>query len=300
VHEREASDLNGRFGIPGELAFRAVNGVVVADVSHAAATASIALQGAHLMHWAPSGMAPVVWLSPQARLAPGTPIRGGVPVCWPWFGPHAGGSSFPSHGFARTASWELAQADPAPQALQLLFRLVPDPAVRPWWPHATALELRMVIGARLEMELVTRNQGDGPVAVSQALHTYFGVGDVRRVRIEGLDGCPYIDKVDGGRRGMQHGALTIRGETDRIYLDAVADCVIDDPVLARRIRVEKRGSRSTVVWNPWADKAAAMGDLGENGYLHMVCVESGNVADDTVILAPGSAHRLWTGCSVEQ
>ena len=196
--------------------------------------------------------------------------------------------------------WELLHVRPlSEQSTQLLFRLVPDATTRVQWPHATEVELRMTIGVRLEMELVTRNTGSEPVTVGQALHTYFEVGDVRQVRIEGLDGCPYLDKVDGGQRRVQDGPVTIDREVDRIYLDSTADCIIDDPVMARRIRIHKRGSRSTVVWNPWAAKAAQMGDLGEKGYLHMVCVESGNVADDVVTVAPDSAHHLWVSYSVE-
>ncbi|HXH64861.1 MAG TPA: D-hexose-6-phosphate mutarotase [Mariprofundaceae bacterium] len=299
MHDPDPSALDARFGVPGRVSFHDVNGIAVVEITHAAASARIAMQGAQLMTWAPTGMEPVIWLSPRARLAPGVAIRGGVPVCWPWFGPHASEPSLPSHGFARTAPWELLQVEPAPQSTELLFRLSPGDVPGAPWPQAAELQLRLAIGAGLEMELVTRNRGDRPLTIGQALHTYFGVGDVRRVRIEGLDGCPYIDKVAGGRRGIQRGAVTIDGEVDRIYLDATADCVIDDPVLARRIRIAKRGSRSTVVWNPWADKAAKMGDVGENGYLHMVCVESGNVADDVVTVAPGSVHRLWVGYSVE-
>jgi glucose-6-phosphate 1-epimerase len=291
--------LNARFGIPGRVSFRAINDIAVVDIANDAATASIAMQGAHLMTWAPQGMPPVIWLSPRARIAPGMPIRGGIPICWPWFGPHAGEPSLPSHGFARVAPWELLQVDPTPEVTQLRFRLDSDAAERVPWPHAAELELCMAIGTQLEMELVTRNPGREPIAIGQALHAYFGVGDVQQVRIEGLDGCPYIDKVDGGRCGIQAGAVAIDGEVDRIYLDATADCIIDDPAMGRRIRIEKRGSHSTVVWNPWADKAAGMGDLGENSYLHMVCVESGNVADDIVTVAPGSAHHLWVSYSIE-
>jgi D-hexose-6-phosphate mutarotase len=299
MHAVDIPELNARFAIPGQVSFRTVNGMTVVEIANATATASLAMQGAHLLHWTPRGMSPVIWLSPQARFAPGTPIRGGVPICWPWFGPPAGGSGLPSHGFARISPWELLEVRPSPEVTHLAFRLAPSAGAQAQWPPTAVPELHMTIGARLEMELVTSNTGSKAITIGQALHAYFVVGDVRQVRIEGLDGCPYIDKVDGGRRGIQDGTLIIGRETDRIYLDATVDCIIDDPVLTRRIRIGKHGSRSTVVWNPWADKAASMGDLGENNYLRMVCVEAANVADDLVTVAPDSSCRLGVVCSVE-
>jgi D-hexose-6-phosphate mutarotase len=144
----------------------------------------------------------------------------------------------------------------------------------------------------LEIELITRNTGVTPITVSEALHTYFQVGDVREIAVNGLDGCEYLDKVDGYKRKQQAGPVTFSGELDRVYLDTVTDCLIDDPGLNRRIRITKRGSRSTVVWNPWSEKAAKMGDLGGDGFLKMVCVESANAADNLVTISSGEEHRL--------
>lgn len=292
--------LNERFGIPGQIVFQPQGGLTVAAVSNSLATATIALQGAHLMTWVPRGQQPVIWLSRSAVLAPGKSIRGGAPVCWPWFGPHPTEPKFPGHGHARTVPWEVIETGVLPGgATQLAFRLVASEATA-LWPHATPVELRVTVGAGLELELVTRNEGTAPVTIGDALHTYFEVSDVRQVAIHGLGGLPYIDKVDGGQRKRQTGPVTIAGEVDRIYLDSVADCVIDDPRWRRRIRVSKQGSRSTVVWNPWIDKAAKMGDLGPQGYLNMVCVESANAPDDTVTVAPGGEHRLWVRYGVER
>lgn len=299
MHTADIPELNARFAIPGQVSFHAVNGMAVVEIANDVATASLAMQGAQLLNWTPRGMSPVIWLSPKARFAPSAAIRGGVPICWPWFGPPTGGSGLPSHGFARISPWELLEVRASPEATHLAFRMASGAGAQAQWPSTVVPELRVTIGTRLEMELVTGNTGNKPVTIGQALHAYFEVGDVRQVRIEGLDGCPYIDKVDGERRGIHNGTLAIGRETDRIYLDATADCIIDDPVLARRIRIEKHGSRSTVVWNPWADKAASMGDLGKNDYLRMVCVEAANVADDVVTVAPDSSCRLGVICSVE-
>ncbi|MGH8672401.1 MAG: D-hexose-6-phosphate mutarotase [Burkholderiales bacterium] len=297
----DLSTLNTRYTIPGQLSFgEAPGGLVVAEISNAQAAATIALQGAHVMNWAPRGAQPVIWLSRAAKFVPGKSIRGGVPICWPWFGPPATESSFPAHGFARTTLWEVVETRAmAGGATQLVFSLIPTAATRAQWPHPTTLECHITVGTVLEIELVTRNTDTVPVTIGDALHTYFAVGDVRNVAIRGLEDCLYIDKVNAGKRESQVGPVTFSAETDRIYLDTGADCLIEDPQLRRRIRVSKRGSHSTVVWNPWVEKAAKMGDLGENGYLNMVCVESTNAAEDVITIAPEAEHRLWVRYSVE-
>ncbi len=292
----DLAQLNDTYGIAHQLRFASgPAGLVLAQVANSHATATIALQGAHVMTWAP-----VIWLSPVAKLAPGKSIRGGVPICWPWFGPHASDPKLPGHGFARTVPWAVI----ATRALrdgrtQLVLRLTESDATRAQWPHATPVEAHITVGAALEIELVTHNAGSVPVTVGDALHTYFAVSDVRRVAVHGLGGCTYLDKVDGGQRKQQRGAVTIGSEVDRIYFDAGADCLIDDPGLNRRIRIAKRGSHSTVVWNPWVEKAAKMGDFGPGGYLNMLCVESANAADDVVSIAPGGTHRLAVRYRVE-
>ncbi|MBI3778899.1 MAG: D-hexose-6-phosphate mutarotase [Gammaproteobacteria bacterium] len=295
------SALNARFGLSGRVIFReGPGGLAVAEVTNSQGSASIALQGAHLMTWTPRGHKPVIWLSRAARFAPGKSIRGGVPICWPWFGPHASNAALPAHGFARTVPWEVIGAQSlADGATRLDFRLIQNEATHAQWPHATLVECRITVGAALEIDLVTRNADRSAITIGDALHTYFQVSDVRRVTIRGLEGCPYLDKVDGGRRKQQSGAVTISAETDRIYLESSADCVIDDPGFRRRIRIRKRGSRSSVVWNPWIEKSVKMGDFGENGYLDMVCVESTNAADDVVTIAPGGEHHLWVRYEVE-
>jgi glucose-6-phosphate 1-epimerase len=297
----DIADLNKRHGIAGKVVFReGAEGFAVMDVSNTQATATIALQGAHLMTWAPRNAQPVIWLSSAAKLATGKSIRGGVPVCWPWFGPHASETTFPAHGFARTVPWDVAETKALDDDRTLVaLRLIQTPATQAQWPHPCDLECRITVGKSLEIDLVSRNTGTAPFTIGDALHTYFAVSDIRHAAIRGLENCDYLDKVDGGKRKQQTDAVTFTGETDRIYLDTANDVLIDDPGLKRRIRIEKRGSRSTVVWNPWIEKANKMGDLGENGYLNMVCVETANAADDVVTVAPGAEHHLWTKYSVE-
>jgi glucose-6-phosphate 1-epimerase len=293
--------LNKRFAIPGQLDFApGPGGLAVAEVNNVHASAMIALQGAHVMTWAPRKQQPVIWLSKAAKFVPGKSIRGGVPVCWPWFGPHATEAKFPGHGFARTAMWEVIETRALRDGrTRLVFKIVQDDATRAQWPHATEALNIVTIGRALDIELVTRNTGSAAVTIGDAFHTYFEVGDIRRCSIHGLGNCAYLDKVDGGKKKQQTGPVTIDSEVDRIYLDSSTDVLIDDPTLNRRIRVSKRGSRSTVVWNPWTEKAAKMGDFGEHGYRNMVCVESTNAADDVVQIPAGGEHHLWVRYSVE-
>ena len=298
----DVTSLNTRFGISGQVEFTAgPGGPVVAQVRNTHGTATIALQGAHIMTWAPLGEEPVIWLSPAAKLAPGKSIRGGVPICWPWFGPHATESKFPGHGFARTVPWEILKTEMlADGSTRLTLQLVESDATRAQWPHPSSVTCQISVGKTLEIDLHTRNTGQTPITIGDALHTYFHVSDIRQAAIRGLEDCPYLDKVDDGKRKQQQGPVVISAETDRIYLNSSADCLIDDPGLKRRIRIAKRGSRATVVWNPWSEKAAKMGDFGDDGYLHMLCVESANCADDVVSLPPQGEHHLWVRYSVER
>lgn len=294
--------LNRRFGLSGHVAFREIpGGLTVMEVTNAHGTATIALQGGHVMHWQPkSEVAPVLWLSRAASFAPGKSIRGGVPVCWPWFGPHAANPKLPAHGFARTVPWEVrATRVLDDNATEITLALVETAQTRAMWPHQAKLSISITVGARLRIVLGTENSGKEDIVMGEALHAYFQIGDIADIRIGGLEGCDYLDKVDGGNeRRRQHGPVIFSAETDRIYLNTQAECVITDPRLQRRIHVAKSGSRSTVVWNPWTAKADRMGDFGPDGWRGMVCVESANAAENAVTIRHGSRHELvveyWT------
>jgi D-hexose-6-phosphate mutarotase len=163
---------------------------------------------------------------------------------------------------------------------------------RELWPHAFALELVVTVGTTLDVELVMRNPGPGPFECAGALHSYFAIGNVAHVSVEGLEGREYLDKVLGYQRCRQAGPIRITGETDRVYLDTDAECRIADDEWHRTIRIGKRGSRTTVVWNPWVDRARQLADFGDDEYHEMVCVETVNAANDVVTVEPGGEHRL--------
>jgi D-hexose-6-phosphate mutarotase len=295
--------LNSQFGITGQLAFREDgSGLIVADIDNDQASASLCLQGAHLMTWQPKSQAvPVVWLSRDAKLAAGKSIRGGAPVCWPWFGPHASESSFPGHGFARTVPWRVIETGTEPDgATRLVLRLVESEKTRAQWPHDCTLDLTVIVGETLRMELATGNTGTDDFVIGEALHTYLRIGDIGEVRVTGLENCDYWDKVGGSELKKQSGDIRFSGETDRVYINTAAECVIEDDKLKRRIHVAKSGSLSTVVWTPWTEKAGKMGDMGQpDGWREMVCVESVNAMENVVKVAAGSRHTMIVEYRVE-
>ena len=290
-----AAALNSRFGVPG-VGFRpGPGGLECVEVENRLASATVLLQGAQLLSWAPRGDEPVIWLSEAARFAPGAPVRGGIPICWPWFGPHPTDPARPQHGFARTSEWQVVAVERLPdERTRLTFRL-PDGHGGEAWPHRTEVLCVVTVGRTLELDLVTRNAGEEAIEIGQALHTYFRVSDYERVTVHGVEGCRYLDKATGGQ-GLQDRALTLSGKVDRIFLGSSRDCIIEDPGLSRAIRVAKRGSSSTVVWNPGL--SGASGDFGPRGSRELLCLETANVADDAVRLAPHAVHVLFARMSV--
>jgi D-hexose-6-phosphate mutarotase len=288
--------LNMQFGIKGQLSFSEdASGLVVAKIDNAQGAASLCLQGAHLMSWQPKSQSvPVVWLSRDAKLAAGKSIRGGAPVCWPWFGAHSTEAGFPGHGFARTVPWRVIESGTEPDgAIRLTLRLVASDKTHVQWPHDCNVDLTVIAGETLRMEMTTENTGSTGFVIGEALHTYFQIGDIGAVRVSGLEGCEYWDKVGGSSLRVQDGAIGFASETDRVYINTAAECVIHDDQLKRRIHVAKSGSLSTVVWTPWAEKAGKMGDMGQpDGWREMVCVESANAIDNLVKVAAGTRHTL--------
>ncbi|MHC4994078.1 MAG: D-hexose-6-phosphate mutarotase, partial [Planctomycetota bacterium] len=229
----------------------------------------------------------------------GKPIRGGVPVCWPWFGPNDQNPDLPMHGLARTRSFGLVETTALNDgATRVNLALTDNAETRALFPHAFELRIVVTVGQTLAIEMVTRHDAPAPLPISNALHTYFRVANAADTKILGLEGCAYVDKTDGMQRKIQNGPITIDAETDRVYHHA-ADAVIEDPGLGRRLRIAKTGSASTVVWNPWVEKARAMPDFGDDEFPAMLCVETANALDDTLTVPPRTDHRMCATISVE-
>jgi glucose-6-phosphate 1-epimerase len=274
--------------------------MVRAVVAAPAAEAHVYLHGGHVTHYRPAGGGPVLFLSSASRFAPGQPIRGGVPICFPWFAARAGDPAAPAHGFARTAAWTLDAVARDGEAVSLALRLEADGATRRWWPHDFVLRYRVRVAAALDLALEVESGAAGPVTFEAALHTYLAVSDVAAVSVTGLEGARYVDKTDRLAVKREEAApLRLTGETDRVYGGATGPCRVDDPPAGRRLVVGKAGSATTVIWNPGAAKGPAIADLGPGEWRRMLCVETANAHADAVTLAPGARHLMHAAIGVE-
>ncbi|WP_175653063.1 D-hexose-6-phosphate mutarotase [Pseudomonas sp. Marseille-P9899] len=269
----------------------------------------VAQQGAQVLSYQRLGEPPLLWLSDQALFKHGKSVRAGVPVCWPWFGnlqrnPEAvhnqfKGSEAPAHGLARGRDWQLLGIDNSGDSVQLEFTLPESQGDLPGWPHQVELKLSIVMGEQLSLNLTSTNLGNDHVTLSQALHSYFAVSDVRSVRVEGVTGLNYIETLADWEQRTQPADLTFSSETDRIYLNTPSLLSIVDPTWNRRIRLSCSGSRSAVIWNPWTERAAELADMADDGWQRMLCIETANVWDDLVELAPGASHTLGLSIASE-
>ena len=252
-------------------------------------TAEICLHGAHVTHFKPHGEPPLLFLSQCSRFEPYAPIRGGIPIIFPWFGKPAGQSS--QHGFARIRDWTLKEIQsPADGPVTVRLALPPCEELS---NAEIIVEYLVLVDVALNAELIVRNNSMRDFSFENCLHTYFSVGDIHTVSVAGLKGVEYLDQPAGfARRTETDDVIRFAAEVDRAYLNTTHAVDIHDPSLNRTIRVEKAGSNSTVVWNPWMAKAKALSDFGDDEYLLMVCVESGNVAENRLTLAPGQSASL--------
>ena len=286
-------ELNARFAVPGLCFEEGKGGLVRAVVRTPAAHGEMFLQGAHVTTWAPVGCEAVLWMSEASHFEKGKPIRGGIPICFPWFGPNAKDPSAPAHGFARLVEWQIASTHALDNGVVvLLLRTTIE---------SFAMTYRVEFGPELKVTLTTHLMHSATTSVTfeDALHSYLAVSDVREISIEGLESASFIDKMDGAKtKPASATAIAFTGETDRVSLDTLADCVLLDSGNRRSIRVAKSGSRSTVVWNPWVDKSKRMADFGDDEWPSMVCIETANVAFNQIELAPGETHTTTAVVSV--
>jgi glucose-6-phosphate 1-epimerase len=287
-----AAELASQFRIAGVVEFgETEHGLARAQIALGGMTGELFLQGAQVTAWQPSGQRPVIFTSPNAVFAPGKAIRGGIPVIFPWFGPHPTDPKAPQHGVVRAADWQLDRVEREGDAVALTLSLAPEDF---------ALSYRVTFGKELGLELAVRNTSAGAAVLEEALHTYFSVSDVESVSVSGLEQSPFIDKTANMQRREPSGAaLSLSKETDSVYLDTPDSLILRDPGFGRRILIVKQGAASTIVWNPWPEKAAAMADLGEANWRPMICVEIGNVAGNRIALAPGGEHRMTTTIALD-
>lgn len=252
-------------------------------------TAEIYLHGAHVTHFQKHGEAPLLFMSAASEFTAGKPIRGGVPLIFPWFGPREG---FPAHGFARTVEWELTASSVDPDGVvSVQLRLPSDDSL--------GVEFVIRVSDELSMDLVLTNRGGAVDTFETCMHTYFQIGSVHTVSVRGLAGTAYLDKLRHEKLIDSSDAIKITSEVERVYDDSAPVLEILDPTLNRKILVKKSGSKSTIVWNPWIAKSKAMPDFGDEEFHQMICVESGNVAADRTTLPSGESTTLHVGIASE-
>ncbi len=292
-------ELNSRFGIPG-LAQVVVDegGLLSVRVTTPLCDGEMHLHGAQVTSWKPAGAEEVIFLSRQARWEEGKAIRGGIPICFPWFRAKADDSHAPAHGVVRTKIWTLESIEQNAGGITVSMSTQSDPDTRRWWPADFRVLHRVTFGRELKLELTVSNTGAKPFRFEEALHTYYRVGDVRKVRVRGLDGVTYLDNTDSNKKKKQNGDVVIGSPTDNAYLNTQNPLQLLDPALNRSIQITKQNSDSTVIWNPWAEPARALSDLGNDEWQDMACVEGSNILENAVELAPSADHRITVTMTV--
>ena len=260
------------------------------EIENNSATAKIALQGAHLLHYQQHDTPPLLWLSEKSHLESGKAIRGGIPICWPWFGKHSEDAALPQHGFARTALFSLLEAKETDEdTTELLLQLRSSVETLAFWPYEFEILVQITVGPTLTVALTTRNCDTKPFTITSALHSYFSVSHISNVSVQGLDKAEYWDSLTDKNK-IQHGDIYISEEVDRVYQKVKDELTLQDR--DRTIKISTKGSSSAVVWNPWSDKSKRMDDMQANAYETMLCIETANALADAQDLAPGEEHTL--------
>ena len=292
-------ELDRRFGIAGRVQVLAdAAGLPKVRLTAPQSIGEMHLHGAQVTSWRPAGAEEAIFLSRQARWEEGKAIRGGIPICFPWFRAKADDDHAPAHGFVRTKIWTLESIEQTADGITVSMCTQSEPDTRRWGPADFRLLHRVTFGSELKLELTVSNTGAKPFRFEQALHTYYRVGDVRKVSIRGLDGVAYLDNTDSNKKKKQKGDVVISSPTDNAYMNTQNPLQLLDPVLNRSIQIRKQNSNTTVIWNPWADGARALSDLGDDEWQHMVCVEGSNILENAVELAPSADHKITVTMTV--
>ena len=294
--------LNADYGIADKVKFvEGTGGFPLIEVSNEYAQAKISVYAGHILSFKPVEQAEdVIFLSSKVNYQLGKAIRGGTPICWPWFGPDPEVKGRPNHGFVRNRMWQMRDVFSTPDGeTKITMGLVDTPETREIWDYSFDLAIAITVGRVLTVELITRNTGEQAFKITQALHTYFQIGDINQVTVLGLKDREYLDKVDSGKQKTQTDEVTFAGECDRIYLNVQPELVIDDRALNRKIKVRATNSKTAIVWNPGAEISTKMADLGDQDYENFVCVETANAANEVIEVGAGGEYILTAQYAVE-
>lgn len=293
--------LSGIAGVPGVELFTGRGGLQFIKIENKLATAEISLMGGHIVSYTPSGERPVLWMSEKSLYQAGSPLRGGIPVCWPWFGA-ASEPGLPAHGFARISDWSIGEvSEQSDGATQIVLVLDSGKSTIPTEKWQFRLEMKITVGKTLEVALTMCNCTDTPQKITAALHNYFSVSDISSIQIAGLTGAAFLDKAKTvPEKGTQNGNISFSDAVTKVFFPTAATVRILDKEWNRNIIIEKSGSMSTVVWNPWKDKAQELPDFGNEEYRQMICVETANAMDDCRLLLPCVPHTISQKISVQR
>jgi glucose-6-phosphate 1-epimerase len=297
----DAAELDRRFGIPGVARVGEGNGGLPrVQITGSFGEGEMYLHGANVTSWKPAGRDEVLFVSSKSRWEEGQAIRGGIPICFPWFRAKVDDAHAPAHGFVRTKMWQLESIAVNDRGVAVSMFTESDAETRRWWPAEFRLVLRVIFGSELNLDLVCTNTGTTPLRFEEALHTYNRVSDVARVRLQGLDTVRFLDNTDSNKEKTQHGDVVIASQTDNAYVDTKSETDLLDAHMHRQIRLKKANSTTTVVWNPWRDAAAKLRDLGDGEWTQFLCVEASNILGAAVLLKPGQTHTMTAVLSVAE
>jgi glucose-6-phosphate 1-epimerase len=294
-----AADLDRRFGIPriAEV-YEGNGGLLRVRITNAFGEGEVYLHGAHVTSWKPANNDEMLFVSTKSGWQEGQAIRGGIPICFPWFRAKMNDAQVPAHGFARTKTWQIESIVQNEGRVSVSMFTESDEQTRRWWPGEFRLIHRLTFGSELKLELICRNTGTTPLRFEEALHTYNRVADVEQVRLQGLNAVHFLDNTDSNKEKTQVGDLAQASQTDSAYMNTDNAVDLLDPKMRRRIRLQKENSLTTVVWNPWREGAAGLRDLGDGEWKQFLCVEASNVLGASVNLDPGQEHKMTAVLSV--
>ena len=288
----DIEELEDKFSIEGEVGFAELEeNMIFVTISNKFADADICLYGAQVTNFRPQKTMEILWMSPESNFTEGSPIRGGIPVCFPWFGPHKSDSTKPQHGFARLMYWNVTEtASLSTGETRVVLQLCSSDETKLLWNHDFCAELTIIVGKILTVNLKISNTSEIPFEYTCALHTYYNVSSVEEITIEGLQNTKYFNQLEPGEFIQESPLLEIKKAETRHYLNTETNCIINDPLFGRRIKVAKSGSKVTTVWNPGEETCVKIDDLPDDGFHSFVCIEAVNAFDNVIYLAKGESH----------
>ncbi|HEY3373396.1 MAG TPA: D-hexose-6-phosphate mutarotase [Prolixibacteraceae bacterium] len=298
----DIDELEDKFSIEGEVGFAELeNDLVFVTVSNKYADVDICLYGAHITSFRPHDSMEVLWMSPDSNFEVGKAIRGGIPVCFPWFGPHKTDPQMPQHGFARLMYWEVFEtATLLSGETMITLQLCSSEETKAYWPHDFCAHLTVKVGMTLAVTLKVTNTSAVPFEYTCALHSYFGLSSIENLLIQGLQSTTYYNQLSGENGVQEEEILQIQEPITRHYLDTESPVIVEDSIYRRKVRVAKAGSKVTTVWNPWEETCASVADLPDDAYETFVCVEAVNAFNDVIGLSPKGSHETSAMISLEE